>query len=125
MDERPREPAPEPGERIERREVVERSSPAGPVRESPPPRPAATPMWLWIFPLVLVVIVLVWFILTRAEPRSPVGEIREVEIETPTVIAPEVNLPSPPTIEVQPAPSPSPAPAEPPAAGTPADPPPP
>jgi hypothetical protein len=112
MDERNAGPPPNP-ERIERREVVERS-PA-------PERPAATPMWLWVLPLVVVVIALAWFIFTRGEPRAPFGDtdgrggiVPEVTVPQPNVQVPTIEAPR----SAEPAPA-EPAPAEPPAVADP------
>lgn len=118
MNETPRDPEPLPGERIERHEVVERGPTDAPLTEtryatSPPPR--ATPMWIWVLPLVILVIVLVWFVLSRGEPRSPLDSVRDVEvgapavqertieIEAPRIELPEVSAPSVPEPSAPPA----------------------
>ncbi|MEX2571455.1 MAG: hypothetical protein WD737_09110 [Gemmatimonadota bacterium] len=65
MDENPQQPA-EPGERIEYHEVIERER--GAERGG-----RGIPMWVWLMPLVIVVIALMWYVLTRAEPASPLN----------------------------------------------------
>ena len=76
MAETPREPPLTPGERIEHHEVTERVSPKtepAPIRRGPGILP-------WLIALVILVLVLVWYVLSRAEPTSPIDAIDNVEI---------------------------------------------
>jgi hypothetical protein len=81
---------PAPGERIERTEIVESSSSGAASR----PRGSA-PMWAWVLPLVLVAIVLVWYILTRGQPESPLDRVTPDVFESNDAIeAPAIREPS-------------------------------
>jgi hypothetical protein len=83
-------PTPAPGERIERTEIIDRTSSATTTR----PRGSA-PMWAWVLPLVLVVIALVWYILTRGEPESPLDRVTPDMLESDNAIeAPAIRGPS-------------------------------
>jgi hypothetical protein len=73
MSETPSDPPPR--ERVERHEVIERTTDA-----HEPPGRAAAPMWAWLLPLVAVVIALVWYILMTGEPRSPTEAIPDVDL---------------------------------------------
>ena len=64
MEERP----PEPGERIEREVIVERT-----ISDSGADAPRRSPMWAWVIPLVIVALVLMWYVITRGEPRALFG----------------------------------------------------
>ncbi len=86
----PSPPHPAPGERIERTEIIESTSSANPER----PRGTA-PMWAWVVPLVLVVILLVWYILTRGQPESPLDRVTPDVFESGSAIeAPAIREPS-------------------------------
>jgi hypothetical protein len=67
MDEIHHGDAPQPGERIERKVVIEERSPSS----GGPHRPARSSMWMWVLPLVIIVLLLMWYVFTRGEPRSP------------------------------------------------------
>jgi cobalamin biosynthesis Mg chelatase CobN len=54
-------PHPAPVERVERTEIIERSSSSG----QPDTRKGSSPMWAWVLPLVLIVLVLAYYIFTR------------------------------------------------------------
>ena len=76
-DQTPRDPAIPGTERVERIEYIERV-PGGP--ETPAaPRQSSSPMWVWVLPLVLVVLALIWYVLSRGEPTSPVEIITLLE----------------------------------------------
>lgn len=74
MAETPREPDLAPGERIEHHEVTERVTPG--VEPGVPRR--GSPMWAWVLPLVILALVLVWYVLSRGEPASPVDAIEDI-----------------------------------------------
>ncbi len=86
MDETPRNPHTPgerplaPGERIEHHEITHRS----PAEQAPAPR-RGTPMWLFVVPLVILALVLVWYVLTRGEPTSPIEAIENIEFQAPAV----------------------------------------
>ena len=115
MDENPRVPQPPPAERVEHREVVERT-PASPVER---PR-GTTPIWVWLLPLVLVVLALVWYILTTGQPSSPVGSAPEVELPAVQQDVQEIQIDVDPVVT----PGNDAAPADAPGADSPADAPP-
>jgi hypothetical protein len=82
MDETPREPPLAPGERIEHHEVTQRVAPGtDPVAQ----QRRGSPMWPWLLPLVILAIALVWYVLSRGDPASPVDAIDDVEIQAPDV----------------------------------------
>ena len=102
MEETPREPPLQPGERVEHREVTERVSPG---REVPARR--GTPMWVWLLPLVLVAVFLAWYVLTTGEPSSPMGGADRIEIDVPEVELPNPSVENTTIIEVPDAPAPA------------------
>lgn len=80
-------PPPPEDEPVQRREVVEKTE----VVNTAPPR-QSTPMAIWLIPLVLIVIALVWFVLSSGEPSSPVDSVRDIQIESPEINAPDVDV---------------------------------
>lgn len=87
MARHPDEPPPERGETVERHEVVERHSGSG---ASPRRDPGGGTAWIWIALLVLVVLGLLWYVLSRGEPATPV-ERTDVNVEAPEVSTPTVE----------------------------------
>jgi hypothetical protein len=68
-DQTPGDPLTPGTERVERIEYIERVP-----SDATPPRAnrESSPMWVWVLPLVLVAIALIWYVLSRGEPTSPV-----------------------------------------------------
>lgn len=122
MEETPREPPLQPGERVEHHEVTERV-PQNETERTPPGREVrsrrGTPMWAWLIPLVIVVLFLAWYVLTSGEPSSPIGGTDRIELEVPEIDPPNPAIENNTVIELPDAPAaPEPS-SAPPAAPTP------
>ena len=81
MDESPRDPPPPSGERTERHEVTHRV----PADRGPATSRQGSPMWAWVLPLAILALVLVWYVLSRGEPNSPIDAIDNIELQAPDI----------------------------------------
>jgi hypothetical protein len=81
------EESPGSGKRIEREVIVERTTTGG--GTDAPPRSS---MWAWVLPLVIVVLVLMWYVVTRGEPRSLFGADASEKIELSAFLGTSVAL---------------------------------